>query len=174
MVYSAVLLGPWGFLKKAAYHIGSPAWFGYVLGVLGLIGLVLPGLFALCVRLEPCHASPFRERFARLSTSLIPLGLTAWIAFSLSFVMTNAILCRVLAVRSAQSRLGSVRHGGPRPGSPCSQPAWRRCRALRWLGGGLWARAWRKRPRPQSADLACSGHAVLSWRPPRVLMWLLL
>jgi polyferredoxin len=49
MAYSAVLLGPWGFLKEAAYRIGSAAWFGYVLGVLAIIGLVLPGLFALCV-----------------------------------------------------------------------------------------------------------------------------
>ncbi|HET6846272.1 MAG TPA: 4Fe-4S binding protein [Anaerolineales bacterium] len=89
MVYSAVLLGPWGFLKDAAYRVGSTAWFGYVLGVLAIIGIVLPGLFALCVA-SARSAGSFRVRFARMSTSLIPLGLTAWIAFSLSFVMSNA------------------------------------------------------------------------------------
>jgi polyferredoxin len=88
MVYSAVLLGPWGFLKEAAYRIGSPAWFVYVLGVLAVIGLVLPGVFALCAAPGDSR-TPFRRRFARLSTSVIPLGLTAWIAFSLSFVLTN-------------------------------------------------------------------------------------
>jgi hypothetical protein len=33
---------------------------------------------------------PLRQRFASLATSLIPLGLMFWVAFSLSFVLTNA------------------------------------------------------------------------------------
>jgi len=88
IVYSAVLLGPWGVLKQAAYNVGSSAWLIYVIGILAVIGLVLPGLFALCVAAAG-GATPLRVRFARLSSSLIPLGLTAWIAFSLSFVMSN-------------------------------------------------------------------------------------
>jgi hypothetical protein len=31
-----------------------------------------------------------KQRFASLSTALIPLGLMFWVAFSLSFVLTNA------------------------------------------------------------------------------------
>ncbi len=88
IVYSAVLLGPWGFLKEAAYRIGTPAWFLYVVGILVVIGLVLPGAFALCVAPRR-DRNEFRQRFARLSTGLIPLGLAAWIAFSLSFALTN-------------------------------------------------------------------------------------
>jgi len=88
IVYSAVLLGPWGFLKEAAFRVGSPAWFAYVLGILTVIGLVLPGSFALCAA-PGRDWSGFRRRFAGLATGLIPLGLTAWIAFSLSFVLAN-------------------------------------------------------------------------------------
>jgi hypothetical protein len=89
IIYSAVLLGPWGALKQASYDVGSSAWFAYAVAFLTLIGVVLPGLFATCVGWRGTLRD-FRQRFARMSTSLIPLGLTAWIAFSLSFVLTNA------------------------------------------------------------------------------------
>ena len=49
----------------------------------------MPSLFALCIsRFE--NFSSFRKRFTTLSTYLIPLGLMFWVAFSLSFVLTNA------------------------------------------------------------------------------------
>jgi hypothetical protein len=54
-----------------------------------MIFIVMPALFALCVtRFENLHI--FKKRFSMLSTALIPLGLMFWIAFSLSFVLTNA------------------------------------------------------------------------------------
>jgi len=89
MIYSAVLLGPWGVLKDAAFRIGTSSWFMYAIVLLLLIGLVLPGLFALCVA-PGSDALAFRQRFSRMSAALIPLGLMAWIAFSLSFVLANA------------------------------------------------------------------------------------
>lgn len=89
VIYSAVLLGPWGALKDAAYRIGSAAWIMYALAFLGLICILLPALFALCAG-PGADARTFKLRFSRLSTALIPLGLMAWIAFSLSFVLTNA------------------------------------------------------------------------------------
>ena len=49
----------------------------------------MPSLFALCVtRFE--NINIFKKRFATLSVALIPLGLMFWVAFSLSFVLTNA------------------------------------------------------------------------------------
>jgi hypothetical protein len=49
----------------------------------------MPTLFSLCIsRLE--NFNVFKKRFAILSTVLIPLGLMFWVAFSLSFVLTNA------------------------------------------------------------------------------------
>jgi polyferredoxin len=89
MIYSAVLLGPWGSLKDAAYRIGSSSWFIYAAAFLLFICILLPALFSLCA-LPAVDKVSFRQHFARLSTALIPLGLMAWIAFSLSFVLTNA------------------------------------------------------------------------------------
>ena len=89
MVYAAVLLGPWGSLKDAAYNVGTSAWFLYSLAFLAVIFVLLPGLFAASL-LPLAGRRPFKQRFAALSTSLIPLGLMFWVAFSLSFVLTNA------------------------------------------------------------------------------------
>jgi hypothetical protein len=89
MIYAGVLLGPWGALKDAAYNVGTSAWFMYVAVFLAIIFVVMPSLFALCVaRFE--NLNRFKQRFATLSTALIPLGLMFWVAFSLSFVLTNA------------------------------------------------------------------------------------
>src|SRR5215211_2420076 len=47
MIYAGVLLGPWGFLKDAAYQVGTGAWFIYATVFLALIFGVLPGFFTL-------------------------------------------------------------------------------------------------------------------------------
>jgi polyferredoxin len=89
MIYAAVLLGPWGALKEAAYNVGTRAWFIYATVFLGIIFVVTPTFFSLCVsRFD--NINSFKKRFATLSTALIPLGLMFWVAFSLSFVLTNA------------------------------------------------------------------------------------
>jgi ferredoxin len=89
MIYAGVLLGPWGALKDAAYHVSTGAWFIYAALFLGIIFVVMPSLFALCVtRFD--NLSTLKKRFATLSTALIPLGMMFWVAFSLSFVLTNA------------------------------------------------------------------------------------
>ena len=89
MIYAGVLLGPWGSLKDAAYNVGTSAWFIYAAVFLGIIFILLPFLFALCITHFE-NLNIFKKRFAALSTSLIPLGLMFWVAFSLSFVLTNA------------------------------------------------------------------------------------
>lgn len=89
MIYAGVLLGPWGTLKDAAYNVGTSAWFVYAATFLSIIFIVMPSIFAVCVtRFE--SLAIFKKRFATLSTALIPLGLMFWVAFSLSFVLTNA------------------------------------------------------------------------------------
>jgi hypothetical protein len=89
LIYAGVLLGPWGTLKDAAYNVGTSAWFFYAVVFLGIIFILMPSLFALCItRFE--NLSVFKRRFATLSTALIPLGLMFWVAFSLSFVLSNA------------------------------------------------------------------------------------
>ncbi len=87
LVYAAVFLGPWGALKDAAYRLGSSAWWGYAGLLLGVTWIGLPGLFALAVRAgRPRH---WRRAFTALAYALVPLGLMAWVAFSLAFVAAN-------------------------------------------------------------------------------------
>jgi polyferredoxin len=91
IVYSAVMLGPWSVLKTAAYSVGSQAWAAYAAGFMAFVLGALPGFFFLAVhfgcRLAGC-ARP-RKAFTSLSYSLVPLGLAAWVAFSVSFALAN-------------------------------------------------------------------------------------
>jgi ferredoxin len=89
MIYAGVLLGPWGVFKDAAYNVGTSAWFMYAIIFLAIIFGILPGFFTLGL-LKTKSALPLKGRFASLATALIPLGLMFWVAFSLSFVLTNA------------------------------------------------------------------------------------
>lgn len=89
MIYAGVLLGPWGTLKDAAYNVGTSAWLIYAIIFLAIIFAVLPGFFAFGI-LKTKSALPLKQRFASFATALIPLGLMFWVAFSLSFVLTNA------------------------------------------------------------------------------------
>lgn len=88
-IYAGVLLGPWGTFKDAAYNVGSSAWVLYAIIFLAIIFVILPGLFMVGI-LNTKNTFPLKQRFASLSTALIPLGLMFWVAFSLSFVLTNA------------------------------------------------------------------------------------
>jgi len=89
MIYAGVLLGPWGVFKDAAYNVGTSAWFIYAITFLAIIFVILPGFFTLGI-LKAKSTLPLKQRFASLATALIPLGLMFWVAFSLSFVLTNA------------------------------------------------------------------------------------
>lgn len=99
-VYSAVMLGPWGAFKDAAYQVGSPAWWAYAAAFLTATLLLLPGLFWLAVWAGQAWAAgrlrvgekvgrAVRKAFVDFAFALVPLGLAAWIAFSLGFVLAN-------------------------------------------------------------------------------------
>ncbi|MCX7670690.1 MAG: 4Fe-4S binding protein [Anaerolineae bacterium] len=90
-IYSAVLIGPWGTLKEVAAAVGSPGWFGYAAVFLALNLAVFPGLFWLAVRAGAGGQAdrPSSRLFADYAVVLVPLGLAAWAAFSLSFVLIN-------------------------------------------------------------------------------------
>lgn len=91
-VYAAVMLGPWGELKTAAYHIGTPAWWGFAAAFLLFVLLILPGGLWLATSASKALAAgrrSARNAFIAFSYSLVPLGLAAWIAFTLSFVFAN-------------------------------------------------------------------------------------
>ena len=92
LAYSAVMVGPWGALKEAAYQVGSIPWVMFTLGLVILTWVLLPGIFRLTThiaqRLAPSHPAR-NEIFTAFSASLLPLGLSAWVAFSLSFVFAS-------------------------------------------------------------------------------------
>lgn len=90
LVFSAVFIGPWGGLKSAAFAIGSTPWLLYGLAFLTLNLVVIPGFFALAVWSgERWSASKIqlRQAIASQSQVLLPLGLFAWIAFTISFAL---------------------------------------------------------------------------------------
>ncbi len=92
IIYVALMLGPWGALKSIAYSVGSLDWLIYVLTFISFVLVLMPGVFFLAVlagRSLVGSEIGARKAFVHLAYSLIPLGLAAWIAFSLSFVFAN-------------------------------------------------------------------------------------
>jgi hypothetical protein len=92
LLYSAVLLGPWGWLKSWANMDSLPHWGIYAVGFWIINLLALPGLFLLATTIArklSQQAVPHRELFVSYAYTLVPLGLAAWIAFSLGFVFVN-------------------------------------------------------------------------------------
>lgn len=93
MAYSLVMLGPWGAIKSAAYSVGAMAWVEYAAAFVIWVFGVLPGAFLLAVlagrRLNRPAVCSTRRAFASFACALVPLGLAAWIAFSLAFVFAN-------------------------------------------------------------------------------------
>jgi len=93
LLYSVVLLGPWGWLKQLANLETWGGWAIYAAGFLAVNLLVVPGLFWLTsagARRLAGFPLPTRRLFIDYAYGLVPLGLAAWIAFSLSLVLVNA------------------------------------------------------------------------------------
>ena len=92
LLYPIVLLGPWGWLKQLA-NLGTwNGWALYAAGFLAVNLIVVPGTFWLISAGARCLAGislPTRRLFVDYAYGLVPLGLAAWIAFSLSFVLVN-------------------------------------------------------------------------------------
>jgi NAD-dependent dihydropyrimidine dehydrogenase PreA subunit len=90
LAFSAVFVGPWGWLKSSAFEIGSQSWMVYAAGFLVLNMLVLPALFTLCVwawKKINRNILPLKRLIANQAQGLLPLGLMAWIAFTISFAL---------------------------------------------------------------------------------------
>jgi len=93
LVYVFVLQGPSSSLRAAAAAVGTMAWLAYAAGFLLVTLVVLPGLFLLAAswgRPASSRSTSAWESFRTFAPSLVPLGLAAWAAFSLGFLLTNA------------------------------------------------------------------------------------
>lgn len=93
LLYSAVMLGPWGWLKGWANMDTFGQWGLYAAGFLTINLLVIPGIFwltALTARaVARLDISP-RQVFVDYAYALVPMGLMGWIAFSIAFVFVNS------------------------------------------------------------------------------------
>lgn len=92
LLYSAVLLGPWGWLKGWANMDTFWHWVVYAAGFVLLNLAVLPGIFWLVTAISSRIAGvevPVKQLFVDYAYTLVPLGLAAWIAFSVGFVFVN-------------------------------------------------------------------------------------
>ncbi|WP_236890135.1 hypothetical protein [Desulfoluna limicola] len=96
MVYSVVLLGPWGTLKEWANISEMGNWPGFSLYIVmiwgvGLVGVPLFWWLAATLgqRLSGHGDVLPKTLFLRYSYLLVPLGLIAWIVFSFPLIMIN-------------------------------------------------------------------------------------
>ncbi len=92
LLYSAVLLGRWGWIKDWANMETIPGWLMYAAGLWMFTLVLLPGLFWLATaaaRRLSHRTVAQRDLFVAFAYTLVPLGLAAWIAFSLGFVFVN-------------------------------------------------------------------------------------
>ena len=92
-IYPVVFLGPWGWLKRWA-NLDTVSGFGlYGLGFLVLNLVAVPalhlGVAALTRWIGGLHGIPLRRLFVALAYPLVPLGLAAWMAFTVSLVFAN-------------------------------------------------------------------------------------
>jgi ferredoxin len=92
-IYPVVFLGPWGWLKEWA-NLDTLRGFGaYALGFLVLNLVVVPGIHlgaaVITRRSADLQDIPVRRLFVALAYPLIPLGLGAWMAFTISLVFAN-------------------------------------------------------------------------------------
>lgn len=90
--YSVVLLGPWGWLKNWANMETVPHWLLYAVVFLAMNLLIVPGIFLsvswFASRLYSKSIS-VKQVFVDYAYTLVPMGLAAWMAFSLGFVLIN-------------------------------------------------------------------------------------
>ena len=94
--YSIVLLSPWGRFKDWANVSETHNWAGfgvYAVGQMLLALVIFPSLYYLSIRLAKRFAKAdsvsLKELFLGYSYMLVPLGLLAWIAFSIPLIMVN-------------------------------------------------------------------------------------
>ncbi len=96
LAYSVIYLGPWGHFKDWANVTESGDWAGFALYALGLwlLALVLlPAAYYAAVQagrwLARAKESSAKQTFLAFVYPLVPLGLMAWVAFSLPLILVN-------------------------------------------------------------------------------------
>lgn len=109
IAYSVIYLGPWGGLRNAANVVVSGDWAAFLPFTAALwlfVLVVVPGLFMAAAALGRAARDPQGLRVAALASAstAVPLGLLAWIAFSVPLAFVNGSY--VLATLSDPFGLG--------------------------------------------------------------------
>lgn len=93
VLYSAVIAGPWGWVKDWANMTSAPQFIGYAAGFLTTNLLVVPGMFLVFAwaakTLSGVRSVSLKRVFVSFAYALVPLGLMGWIAFSVQFLLVN-------------------------------------------------------------------------------------
>jgi hypothetical protein len=93
LLFSAIFLGPWGWLKDWAGTSPLPERALYAGAFLAFNVVLLPGLFLLAAALSRglsgVRGVSLKQWFTNQAYALVPLGLSLWIAFSLTFLLVN-------------------------------------------------------------------------------------
>lgn len=93
IMYSVVMLGPWGWIKSWANLTSAPHFLLYAaifLGTLLVAGPAVHLLFSWTARgVARAKEVPVKKIFVEYAYVLVPIGLMGWIAFSFSFVLPN-------------------------------------------------------------------------------------
>ena len=95
IAYSAIYLGPWGGLRDAAnlaVHRDWTTFFGFTAGLWSFVLVVVPGLFLAAAALGRRAAGDsigLRPAALAAAAAAVPLGLLAWIAFSVPLAFVN-------------------------------------------------------------------------------------
>lgn len=172
LIYAYVLMGSNGVAKLAAYSVFTPTWFVYAAIFLTVIFILLPGLYWLAVKAGNPNLPLTGKRFAIASTPLIPLGLMFWVAFSLSFVLTNATY--ILAALSDPLGLGWNLFGtAALAWQPLLSALIAPAQTLALVGGLAWAARTAQKTAPQ-ANIAPAPVIVYSFAATLLMLWLLL
>jgi ferredoxin len=96
MAYSVILLGTNGTIKDWANVTETGMWSGFATYTLILWSsalVIVPAIFYACARMSRFFAgaknTPVKDIFLQYSYVLVPLGLLAWIAFSVPLIFVN-------------------------------------------------------------------------------------
>ncbi len=93
LIYSAVMLGPWGWIKSAASMATLPSYLMYAASLVTTVLVIIPGLFLAFTWVAKLFSGvknvSLKRLFVSYAYALVPMGLMGWIAFSFTFVFIN-------------------------------------------------------------------------------------
>jgi len=93
-LYGVTFMGPFSWLKDMANMVSLPQWGLFAALVWGSTLAVFPAIYFVFIAISKLVSRtkevPLKKLFINYSYTLIPMGLLAWIAFSIAIIFINA------------------------------------------------------------------------------------